>query len=125
MSATLGWYVTALLHLAGCPWLVIVWTAVSEAVLVCTVYSTVQVYSTGDCTGVVHAGLRPPHLHPAHVSHQGAAPLLPCSSLQCEVHLILFQSVQAWQAEGVPVAAVDKTEDSVELNKTKEKRDEN
>ena len=40
MSATLGWYVTALLHLAGCPWLVIVWTAVSEAVLVCTVYST-------------------------------------------------------------------------------------
>ena len=37
VSATLGWYVTALLHLAGCPWLVIVWTAVSEAVLVCTV----------------------------------------------------------------------------------------
>ena len=82
-------------------------------------------YSTGDCTGAVHAGLRPPHLHPAHVSHQGAAPLLPCSSLQCEVYLILFQSVQAWQAEGVPVAAVDKTEDSVELNKTKEKQDEN
>ena len=42
VSATLGWYVTALLHLAGCPWLVIVWTAVSEAVLVCTVQ-----YSTG------------------------------------------------------------------------------
>ena len=120
VSATLGWYVTALLHLAGCPWLVIVWTAVSEAVLVCTVYSTVQVYSTGDCTGVVHAGLRPPHLHPAHVSHQGAAP-----SLQYGVYLILFQSVQAWQAEGVPVAAVDKTEDSVELNKSKEKQDEN
>ena len=37
VSATLGWYVTALLHLAGCPWLVIVWTAVSEAVLVCAV----------------------------------------------------------------------------------------
>ena len=74
------------------------------------------------CTGVVHAGLRPPHLHPAHVPHQGAAPSHQCS---VGVHLILFQSVQAWQAEGIPVAAVDKTEDSVELNKTKEKQDEN
>ena len=51
--------------------------------------------------------------------------LPPASSLQYDVYLILFQSVQAWQAEGVPVAAVDKTEDSVELNKTNEKQDEN
>ena len=50
VSATLGWYVTALLHLAGCPWLVIVWTAVSEAVLVCTVYSTVQYRCTVQVT---------------------------------------------------------------------------
>ena len=33
MSALFGWYVTALLHLAGYPWLVVIWTVISEAIL--------------------------------------------------------------------------------------------
>ena len=80
----------------------------------CTVQVTVQVWYMRDCGLLICIQL----MCPIKV-------LPPASSLQCDVHLILFQSVQAWQAEGVPVAAVDKTEDSVELNKSKEKQDEN
>ena len=75
---------------------------------------TVQVWYMRDCGLLICIQLMCPIKVPP-----------PAPSLQCGVHLILFQSVQAWQAEGVPVAAVDKTEDSVELNKTKEKQDEN
>ena len=75
---------------------------------------TVQVWYMRDCGLLICIQLMCPIKVPP-----------PATSLQCGVYLILFQSVQAWQAEGVPVAAVDKTEDSVELNKTKEKQDEN
>ena len=34
ISALFGWYVTALLHMAGYPWLVVVWTVISEAFLI-------------------------------------------------------------------------------------------
>ena len=39
LSCLLGWYVTAGLHLLGYPWIVLVWTAVSEVGVGCRVWS--------------------------------------------------------------------------------------
>jgi len=73
ISALFGWYVTALLHMAGYPWLVVVWTVISEAFLI---------WYMRDCG------------------------LFICIQLICPI-----KSIQAWQAEGIPVAAIDKTEE--------------
>ena len=34
ISALFGWYVTALLHMTGYPWLVVIWTVISESILI-------------------------------------------------------------------------------------------
>ena len=34
ISALFGYYVTALLHLAGYPWIVVIWTVISEVIII-------------------------------------------------------------------------------------------
>jgi len=79
ISATFGWYLTAALHLAGFPWLVVIWYLITEAVL--TWY------------------------------------MRDCGLLLCLQLIYPVESIRKWQEEGIPVAAVDKTE---ELEKKKE-----
>jgi len=85
MSCLFGWYVTALLHLAGYPWIVVIWTVISEAILI---------WYMRDCG------------------------LLICIQLICPI-----KAIQAWQAEGIPLVALDPKSEELQPKKNENKSD--